>query len=98
MSADNWAVCPKCLKDVDNKVKSLYGKVSEEEYGKLIEEKQETEREQTLREDYEIWTNVDGRFMVKYSCSCSACGLKFEYNYSKLIYTTQEQLIKVDPQ
>jgi len=86
MSADAWRVCPKCKKDLDKKLESSYGKVPEEEYIKLLEQKKDLQDESntaTLREDYEIYTDDDGLFSVSYSCSCDKCGLKYEYEYTK---------------
>ena len=77
MSADNWGICPKCKQ----KQESLYGKVSEEEYLKTLNKK----NEYTLREDYEIYTDENGKFHIDYACSCSKCKFTFEYAFSKNI-------------
>jgi len=37
MSADNWGICPKCKREFETAI-SPYGKVSEEEYQKWVEE------------------------------------------------------------
>ena len=60
MSANNWRVCPKCLKiksdraeKESKRLKEAYGKVSEQEYLNLRDkvENQEQLMPETLRED-----------------------------------------------
>jgi len=92
MSADNWAICPKCkikndqinekrLLDVEKK----YGIISSEEYIALVKEVSEPiEIEETLREDYYIGIE-DGIFEVEYSCNCSVCGFKYSFENEKII-------------
>jgi hypothetical protein len=83
MSADRWAKCPKCLKELNANLKSAYGKVSEDEY--LYALVQVNEQDETLREDYEVKTDEDGRFTVNYSCQCTICKFKFEYRYKQAV-------------
>lgn len=83
MSADNWGVCPRCKKNfrgvkVDKKreTEAAYGKVSASEYLAMVAELANTpndEIEETLREDYEIYTDEDGLFVVEYNGECSVC-------------------------
>lgn len=89
MSANNWRVCPKCIAEraaekvvAEQVAAKAYGKVSADEYLKLLEaaEDQGAVLEETLREDYEIYTSESGRFVVSYGCSCSHCG--FEHSFS----------------
>ena len=81
MSANNWDTCPRCKKKLEaTRAKAAasaekeYGKVPPDEYltmvkaAKLIGGK----LEQTLREDWEIGVDEDGRFYVSYSGSCRA--------------------------
>lgn len=95
MSADNWAICPKCKKDKNNKIVSLRKEV-EEKYGKLPldeweslkianEKKMELELEYTLREDYQIGVNEEGEFAVDYSASCNVCDFRFFFEHSEEI-------------
>jgi hypothetical protein len=68
MSADRWAICPKCCRVLgntftDNELEELEG--------------------YNLREDYEVWTNVSGIFEIIYRCECYKCGFKFKYNYEQ---------------
>ena len=85
MSADAWRVCPKCLRSSEKKKELSYGKVSEEEYLRILVELDSLKDDdtQTLREDYEMFTDSDGVFYLKYSCSCSVCHFHFEYTYQK---------------
>lgn len=92
MSADNWRVCPRCLKGDEALMTSrkedaekAYGKVAADVYLKMLEESKEIlETEQTLGEDYTIGTNIDGKFFVKYNARCT-CGFNFEFNHKEQI-------------
>jgi len=89
MSADSWAICPKCKEkakqvqaDLLSRVETDYGKVPADEYLELVEQsKQPLELEHTLAEYWElgIWK---GKFEVSYRASCGTCGFshKFEHN------------------
>lgn len=76
MSADNWRECPCCNKKQLNekekakiKADSCYGKVSQEEYLKLLEiANKPIKLENSLREDYSLYVSLDGEFRVSYSC------------------------------
>ncbi len=88
MSADNWAICPKCQKIEDDKheklvqkVEASYGKVPVDEYLSLLEKsRQLVKMDFTLREDYELGIQ-DDEFYVRYSSSCKVCGFKYDYKY-----------------
>lgn len=90
MSADNWAKCPRCLKQAADKKKAAeeamqlgYGKVPQEEFLVLkAEADAPIALEDTLREDYEvgIW-QYD--FRLHYDASCEVCGFKFSYRYEE---------------
>ena len=85
MSADNWAVCPLCVRLAKQEKLALYGKVSEEEYLDAVKRYDKiiaSSNENTLREDYDIGISKDGTFTVSYSGSCKRCGLKYQYKYS----------------
>jgi len=90
MSADNWTICPACKKRVDalneariNAPALAYGKVSAEEYGRLIEAaKNLLPHEDTLREDYFVGIN-DGKFSVSYAGRCSACTFVHRFKHEE---------------
>ena len=89
MSANNWAMCPKCKKNNDENnairiknAEAQYGKISSDEYRATIKEAEKPMKiEETLREDFEIWINDKGLFTVSYSGRCQICGFakKFEH-------------------
>lgn len=79
MSADNWTICPKCRVEVSRKVDSAYGKVSEEEYLRLVEANKNKDRNPTLSEYYWLGVDKEGTFKVNYSCYCTVCDFKYEY-------------------
>jgi len=91
MSADNWAICPKCEKlekeSINLKRKKAddsYGKVSKEEYEMLnFEASQTPQLHQTLRENYEIGINENGEFMIVYRCSCKTCGFSKNFRHEE---------------
>ena len=91
MSADAWRVCPKCRMTEESKQESLrkkaaemYGKVPEREYLALVDAAdEEVDLRQSLREDYQVYTNEDGTFSVNYRCHCCACNFKFEYKFEE---------------
>ena len=81
MSADNWGICPKCYQSKFKKMKDSYGKVSQEEYLKMINRNPLLDA--TLREDYEIWTDKDGTFNIIYNCHCEECNFTYKYKFEK---------------
>jgi hypothetical protein len=94
MSADNWGVCPRCLKkQIETQAKKVqevndsYGKVSQEVYMKNLEDLQRRKliEEFTLREDYDIGVDGDGEFHIDYRASCENCGLEFGYKHAEVI-------------
>lgn len=107
MSADNWGICPKCKRQriqaagkADRQAKDAYGKVSEAEYLKLVEDAQKLNaaalkpsgEQNTLREDYKIGTNENGIFTVHYACSCRHCGFQFEFKHSQEAFAPKEDI------
>lgn len=95
MSADNWAICPKCLAEakasIDEqraKVYATYGTVPIEEFDRLRDELPELRDEnyRTFREDYEIYGADSGLLHVSYSGHCSECGLGLDFEDEKMIW------------
>jgi hypothetical protein len=93
MSADNWTTCPRCKAkaEADDKGKidaaaKAYGKVSAEEYEKLVADARSPAQfdTDTLREDYEIGVH-NGEFSVSYGCSCNVCGFKFSFKHEEKV-------------
>jgi len=86
MSADNWRECPACGPAAvtrSEKLKAAYGKVSIEEYERLVYDARDDAPETSLREDYDIGTTKDGEFYVDYAGSCCECGWSFTYKHSE---------------
>ena len=97
MSASNWGTCPQCKKTQDERIQKVlvelgeqYGKVPVERYKELsaradvkLAELRESMEGSTLREDWELYTNVDGVFSVRYSCSCDVCSLSYRHQFSE---------------
>jgi hypothetical protein len=98
MSADNWAVCPKCVKLANVKaaeqvtaVKESYGKVPEQEYTAALLAldklpKTPADIGENFREDYEIYGAESGVITVSYSGHCSRCGLGLDFEITKYLY------------
>lgn len=93
MSADNWAICPQCVKNLRDEILALharveqaYGTVNRDEYDRIVAELKSKEGTQiiktTLREDYEIGI-VEDMFDIHYGASCTDCGYSFKYQYSE---------------
>lgn len=96
MSADNWAICPRCLAVAEKEhaerfqaAVDAYGKVPAEEYEQLRAEAQtaiDKEVFQTFREDYEIYGAEDGTIKVSYSGYCQTCHLGLDFKFEKPFY------------
>ena len=90
MSADNWAVCPKCKEKAEraqakllSRVETDYGKIAASEYLELVEQSQQPVEElHTLREDWEIgiWK---GEFRISYGASCKECGFSHSFEHKQ---------------
>ena len=87
MSADNWAMCPKCerldrekFEQASKDATEAYGKEPQEEYLARLETLKNWPRlTSNLREDYDLGISSHV-FRVSYSASCSQC--KFKYSFS----------------
>lgn len=93
MSADNWATCPRCLRDAkvaanerSAEVYRTYGTVTPEEFIKACDalpgDPHPSDFE-TFREDYEIYGATTGEVIVDYAGSCTKCGLSVKLKTSK---------------
>ncbi len=93
MSANNWAICPRCKKQnnaanakriVD--IEKQYGKISSVDYLDLVRKDNKVIAiEETLREDYSIYMDEDGEFHIDYSCRCDECDFEFDYNHNESV-------------
>ena len=92
MSADNWAICPRCRERelkahaaLLKRIETEYGKIPAAEYLALVEASQKPIQltKATLREDYEIgiW---EGNFEITYRAECE-CGFAHSFQHSKKV-------------
>lgn len=91
MSASNWAVCPRCAKQREEKVTTMRREI-ESNYGVIplaqhdalrrqLTEFENAKHEATLREDYEFCGAEDGTVIAEYRCSCTKCGLESDFTH-----------------
>lgn len=96
MSADNWAICPKCLRRAELRaaaaratVNSAYGTIPVEEWearkAELVDVDPEEHR--TFREDYEIYGAETGEITVSYAGRCTECGIGTEIRDTRSFWT-----------
>ena len=95
MSADNWAVCPRCLKAAraeqaraEEAARAAYGAAPVEEFDRLRAEAAkgiDAERLRTFREDWYIGILDDGEFRVSYKGSCNVCHLHHEFKHDEFL-------------
>lgn len=93
MSANNWAVCPKCQADLEarrrqrwERADAAYGQVSRDEHARLVKLAQAADDiEETLREDYSLGVR-GGVFEVSYHCQCQ-CGFTYRFRHKESVPT-----------
>jgi hypothetical protein len=100
MSADSWAMCPRCTNNdeqeipaMERKLHESYGKVSFEEYEQMQTtidecryERDNNPRRATFREDYEFYGAETGTLQISYSGQCTVCGLKLKFQEERDFY------------
>ena len=99
MSADNWAICPRCKARAAaekeariEQARLAYGKVSQEEYAELVERSlEEIEVPTSFREDYEFWGANEGVLHISYSGHCQDCGLALDFQDEKQFFFPDEE-------
>jgi hypothetical protein len=90
MSADNWTTCPKCRRTAEReraeKIASAtarYGQDRPEDWLYLMREAEKPlDLKETLREDYYIGVDDEGRFVARYCCRCEECGFAHEFEHA----------------
>lgn len=80
MSADNWAICPKCV-EKQSSWKQVMGEPL-------------TNSDHTLREDYEQGIDPKGNYYVCYGCSCSVCGFRWSYKHEVNVLKEFREAVK----
>lgn len=91
MSADNWAICPRCTdlreKEIEKAQSDLdasYGQVPLAEFDDMratVRKMREASLRSTFREDYEIYGAEEGAVRVDYHGQCSTCGLSLKFQH-----------------
>jgi uncharacterized paraquat-inducible protein A len=94
MSADNWAVCPRCWKEATDehdqrrqRVAALYGQIPVADFdaarADLAAKTPKRDDFQTFREDYEFYGVEDWEVTATYKGRCQKCGLALEFSHSE---------------
>lgn len=93
MSADNWRVCPRCMRrkekaqeEMVREVAESYGKVPADLY--LLKCKKAAdgfEIQCAYREDYELGTSEDGKLYVIYHGWCQDCGYGVDFRHEQAV-------------
>lgn len=101
MSADNWAVCPRCLDRAKAEreakfeaARVAYGNVAPEEYERLRAEAQvpvDEDSFRTFREDYEFYGAEKGTITASYSGHCQTCNLNIDFKDEHPFYEREER-------
>ena len=102
MSADNWAICPRCVDRARAEAAAkfqaavdAYGKVTPEEYETLRAEAQVPvypEAFRTFREDHEFYGAADGTITASYSGHCQTCGLGLDFKDEHPFYEPETEV------
>lgn len=95
MSADNWAVCPRCKKQhetaitqADTAAAAAYGSVPVAEFDALraaADAMRNQYPDKLFREDYEIGGAEDGVVKVSYAGSCKKCTLSLSFEIERVL-------------
>ena len=102
MSADRWAICPKCYvkarvaqTEAAEAARAAYGVKPIEEFDRLRAEAArplDSETLESLREDWDIGVYADdeddGRFslVIAYAGKCQTCGFEVVYRYERRVF------------
>jgi len=99
MNDENCGVCPRCsasvqiaCEDAKRRLITAYGKVSEEEYARLISvaARDRNTLSVALRECCEVYMSEAGVLSVYYGCTCEVCGFKHEFNHKEDINASEK--------
>lgn len=96
MSADNWAICPRCKLGGEvehqgniDRAAEAYGKVDPDEYEALREIARrplDLEPFRTFREDYEFYGADEGTVVATYEGECSVCSLHVKFRHERQFF------------
>jgi len=95
MGATNYRLCPACVKRDQEKLEALtrqleatYGKIPLGEWNEIQAKiKHHPSLGETLREDYELGTQVIGTFFVNYRAFCESpeCDYDVSYDHAEVL-------------
>lgn len=94
MSADAWVRCPICQNrpsECPEGIAHLYGKIPLDEFLEYDKKLKELRDLETVRLDYEVYIEDDGRMSVWATGECSNCGAEWEH---KMEYITRKGIKK----
>lgn len=93
MSVDNWTVCPKCKKLAQQaqeedlqKLLKKYGEIPAIDFMadlNALNARPKPVQSSTLREDYQISIDINGKFSVNYRARCEICEFSFQFTHEK---------------
>lgn len=96
MSADNWAICPRCrderalqIQVAQEDVDAKYGHVTIEQFDQLrasVRALKDRPLERSFREDYEFYGAEDGEVTASYRGQCSKCQLTCRFEHTVRFY------------
>lgn len=97
MSADNWAVCPRCkyralkkFEKAGDAVQAMYGNVTVEEFDATRAALSMDDVGHTFREDYEFYDAETGTVEATYSGGCEVCGLSVTLKASEHFWSPSD--------
>jgi hypothetical protein len=98
MSADNWAVCPRCkhrarLKfDADSAaVQAMYGKVPVEDFDAARAALELEDVGYTFREEYEFCDAESGEVVASYRGRCTRCDLGLDFKVQREFWSPSQE-------
>lgn len=96
MSHDRKTICPNCVKNLNRQFRMLeeqYGKVSQSDYFKLVEQalrdrgiyfdEDNPEDLNLIEYGATVTMSEDGSLLINYSCECTRC--RWTYKYDKVV-------------
>lgn len=102
MSADAWRICPKCKHEAESnrdtrilECSKSHGKIPALQYLADLEvANKPVELEETLREDYEVFTDESGNFYFSYGCRCQNCDFHHSEKIEKKVFQIKPKASK----
>lgn len=102
MSADNWAVCPRCKYRAMQKyeadsaaVQAMYGTVPVEQFDAARAALKLEDVGHTFREDYEFYDAETGQIEATYDGGCTRCGLTCTLKASEKFWSPADEVAHV---